>query len=105
LAERYASTEEPTAQKPAAAYRPGDRVRVRAVDPPHHTRVPRYVRGQVGEVVEEYGSWPLPDDSARGIDPPRVETVYSVRFAARDLWGSGGHTVAVDLWESYLEPC
>ncbi|GAA4089383.1 MULTISPECIES: SH3-like domain-containing protein [Actinomadura] len=89
----------------AAVYGPGDRVRVRAVDPPHHTRVPRYVRGQVGEVVETHGAWPLPDDRVRGIDPPRVETVYSVRFAARDLWGTGRHTVAVDLWESYLEPC
>jgi nitrile hydratase beta subunit-like protein len=86
-------------------YAVGARVRVRPIDPEHHTRMPRYVRGQVGEIVDTHGAWPLADDSARGIDPPRVETVYAVRFAARDLWGSGGHTVAVDLWESYLEPC
>ncbi|GAA3952588.1 hypothetical protein GCM10023085_38870 [Actinomadura viridis] len=88
-----------------AAFAVGDRVRVRAGDPDHHTRVPRYVRGQEGEIVLMYDAWPLPDDRARGIDPPRVETVYVVRFAARDLWGTGRHTVAVDLWESYLEPC
>ncbi|MEW2353309.1 SH3-like domain-containing protein [Spirillospora sp. NPDC029432] len=88
-----------------AAYAVGDQVRVRAVDPPHHTRAPRYVRGHRGEVVLAHGAWPLPDDRARGIDPPRRETVYAVRFAARDLWGEGAHTVAVDLWESYLEPC
>jgi hypothetical protein len=84
-------------------YPPGARVRARAEDPDHHTRVPRYVRGHVGEVVDCEGDWPLPDDSARGVDPPRVEPVYAVRFPARELWGAGGHTVTVDLWESYLE--
>jgi nitrile hydratase len=85
------------------SYRPGTLVRVRPADPDHHTRVPRYVRGHVGEIVERQGEWPLPDDSARGIAPPRVEAVYAVRFPARDLWGAGSHTVTVDLWESYLE--
>ena len=82
---------------------PGTRVRARLADPDHHTRLPAYVRGQTGEVVEAAGQWPLPDDRARGIRPPRVETVYSVRFRAVALWGSGTHWVVVDLWESYLE--
>jgi nitrile hydratase subunit beta len=69
---------------------PGTRVRARLAD-------------QTGEVVEAAGQWPLPDDRARGITPPRVETVYSVRFPAAALWGSGTHWVVVDLWESYLE--
>jgi hypothetical protein len=54
-------------------------------------------------VVEAAGQWPLPDDRAQGVVPPRVETVYSVRFPAAVLWGSGTHSVVVDLWESYLE--
>jgi len=45
----------------------------------------------------------LPDDNSRRIVPPRVEPVYTVRFAAADLWGEGTHAVTVDLWESYLE--
>jgi nitrile hydratase len=83
----------------------GDRVRARAVDPAHHTRVPRYVRGQVGEVVEVQGVWPLADDLARGRAEPRVEPVYTVRFNARDLWDDGAarHWVNVELWQSYLE--
>jgi nitrile hydratase subunit beta len=80
----------------------GSRVRVRAGDPDHHTRVPRYVRGHTGEVVAALGRWPVPDDSARGLSP-RVETCYAVRFSAADLWGSGDHFVTVDLWESYLD--
>jgi nitrile hydratase len=82
----------------------GDRVRAVPVDPDHHTRVPRYVRGQVGEVVEVQGVWPLADDRARGFAEPRVEAVYTVRFPASALWGPGNeHWVQVELWESYLE--
>ena len=84
-------------------YPAGTRVRVLAGDPDHHTRVPRYVRGHTGEVVAALGRWPVPDDRARGIVPPRVQTCYAVRFAAADLWGGGDHTVTVDLWESYLD--
>lgn len=86
------------------SYAAGDRVRARPVDPLHHTRLPRYARGQVGEVVAGLGAWPLADESAQGLADARVEPVYTVRFAARDLWGSGDHWVTLDLWESYLEP-
>ena len=87
----------------AVSYPAGSTVRVRTGDPDHHTRVPRYVRGHTGVIVAALDQWPVPDDSARGIDPPRVETCYAVRFSAADLWGSGDHTVTVDLWESYLD--
>lgn len=85
-------------------YAPGDRVRTAAVDPPHHTRLPRYARGHVGVVVEPQGGWPLADERACGVVDPTVQTVYTVSFAAADLWGAGDHRVTVDLWESYLEP-
>lgn len=90
----------------AARFRPGDPVRVRAVDPPGHTRVPRYVRGHLGRVVEETGSRPLPDEVAARVAEPRAEPVYTVAFDARELWGEGcdsGHRVTVDLWQSGLE--
>ena len=65
--------------------------------------MPRYLRGHVGEVVTALGQWPLPDDVARGVPDPRVQTVYTVRFRAADLWGTGRHTVTADLWEAYLQ--
>jgi nitrile hydratase subunit beta len=79
----------------------GSRVRARTADPDGHTRLPGYVRGHRGEVVDVHGTWPVPDDGLRGVRRP--EPVYAVRFAAGELWGAGGHTVTVDLWESYLE--
>jgi nitrile hydratase subunit beta len=81
----------------------GSRVRARTADPDHHTRLPRYLHGQTGEVVAVAPAAPLPDDVARGRPEPRVEPVYAVRFHAADLWGSGAHTVTADLWECYLE--
>jgi nitrile hydratase subunit beta len=87
-----------------ARFAAGDRVRVHNVDPAHHTRAPRYVRGHVGVVVESQGEWPLADDRARELPDPRVQPVYTVRFSARDLWGGGAHWVTLDLWQSYLEP-
>ena len=82
---------------------PGSRVRARTADPDHHTRLPRYLHGQVGEVVAAAAPAPLPDDVARGLPEPRVEPVYAVRFRGADLWGSGSHTVTADLWECYLD--
>ena len=90
---------------------PGSRVRARAIDPDHHTRLPRYLRGHTGEVVAAAAPETLPDDVARGRAEPRVETVYAVRFRGSDLWGSdpassdpaSSHTVIADLWECYLE--
>jgi nitrile hydratase subunit beta len=79
----------------------GSRVRARSTDPDGHTRLPRYARGHVGEVLDVRGHWPLPDLVVRGIS--RTEPVYAVRFPAAELWGSGTHSVILDLWESYLE--
>ena len=87
----------------AEPFSPGDRVRARRTDPPHHTRLPRYARGAVGTVVECHGRYALPDDRARRL-PAEPELVYAVRFTAAELFGEGDHTVTVDLWESYLRP-
>jgi nitrile hydratase subunit beta len=79
----------------------GSRVRARAADPDGHTRLPAYARGHIGEVIEVRATWPLPDEAVRGI--VRAEPVYTVRFPAAELWGSGAHAVIIDMWESYLE--
>lgn len=91
-----------TTDRPTA-FSPGDRVRTRAVDPAGHTRLPQYARGRTGRIVAVTGSWPLADDVAGHRPAPRVEPVYTVAFAARDLWGEGTHEVTLDLWQSYLE--
>ncbi len=82
-------------------FAPGQRVRTARVDPPHHTRLPRYARGAVGTVVEYQGSYHLPDERARG-RASEPEPVYTVSFAAHELFGEGEHTVTVDVWQTHL---
>jgi nitrile hydratase len=81
-----------------------DRIRVRQFHPRGHTRCPRYVRGKVGVVTQVDGVVPLPDAEVRRAANPG-EPVYSVRFAAGELWGDGqeGASVTISLWDSYLE--
>jgi nitrile hydratase subunit beta len=80
----------------------GDHVRVTRTSKPGHTRCPRYVRGAIGRVERALGVHPLPDAGAVGEE--FAEPLYSVAFAAEELWGNGDHVVFVDVWESYLEP-
>src|SRR4051794_40301792 len=66
----------------------GDRVRVRNIHLPGHTRCPVYIRGKVGTVTRLDGEWSIPDVEAHA--PDRVpEATYSVRFEADELWGDG----------------
>jgi nitrile hydratase subunit beta len=93
----------PCSQPPV--YRPGDRVTCRNDHVPTHTRMPRYVRGVTGEIVENHGSFVLPDTNAHG-KGENPTWCYAVRFTAEALWGQGADPrseVMVDLWEPYLE--
>lgn len=87
-----------------AAFAPGDRVRTARHMHDGHTRLPRYLRDRVGEVVIHHGAHVFPDVSATlAGDAP--QHLYTVRFDGRELWGDDaepGHTVSADLWESYL---
>jgi len=95
---------EPLARAETARFVAGDRARVRRMRPDGHTRCPRYVRGVAGLVQAVRGVDAFPDIGPyAGPDEP----VYSVAFDSVDLFGpsdEGRWTVALDLFESYLEP-
>jgi nitrile hydratase len=85
----------------------GQPIRVRDMHPEGHTRLPRYPRGKRGTVVLDHGVFALQDTDADG-GPlgPKPQHVFTVRFAARELWGeqaSPQDAVYVDMWEDYLE--
>jgi nitrile hydratase len=87
-----------------ARFHVGDAVRTREINPPTHTRLPRYCRGKRGTVVMLHGAHVFPDANARGTgeDP---QWLYTVRFDGIELWGSDTSATAVhiDCWEPYLE--
>ena len=86
------------------AFRVGDSVRARNVQPTGHTRLPRYVRGKTGRIVREHGTHVFPDTNAHGMGE-QPQPLYCVRFEAVELWGQGDTSrsaVHLGLWESYL---
>jgi len=86
-------------------FAPGQRVRTAAGPFDHHTRLPAYVRGQVGTVERLHGAHVFADANAQGLGE-QPQHLYTVVFEGSDLWGADaapGLRVSVDAWESYLE--
>lgn len=90
----------------AARFRVGEAVHTRSFHPPGHTRLPRYARGKRGRVERVHAAYVFPDTHAHGLGE-HPQHLYSVRFDGRELWDAAAESntsVAVDLFESYLEP-
>ena len=87
-------------------FQPGVSVRARNMHPIGHTRLPRYVRGRVGVIERHHGAHVFPDSNAHFLGEA-PQHLYTVRFAAREVWGETANArdaVYLDLWEGYLEP-
>ena len=83
----------------------GDRIRTKNINPPTHTRLPRYARDKQGVIDRDHGVFIFPDTHSQNWDK-KPQHVYSVRFTMRELWGedaSAGDTVMIDLWDDYME--
>lgn len=90
----------------AARFRAGQRVRGNNINPIGHTRLPRYARGKIGTVERDHGVFVFPDTNAHFLGE-KPQHLYSVRFAARELWGEQAgprDAVYVNLWDDHLEP-
>jgi nitrile hydratase len=88
-----------------ACFAAGQRVRARLLNPEGHTRLPRYARCKIGTIVRDHGVYAFPDTNAHFLGEKR-QHVYSVRFAARELWGPAASErdfVHLDMWDDYLE--
>ncbi len=90
----------------APRFQTGQRVRARNIHPVGHTRLPRYARGKLGTIDRDHGVFVFPDTNAHYLGE-KPQHVYSVCFAARELWGqqaSQRDSVYLDLWDDYLDP-
>jgi len=84
----------------------GQRVKARNMNPLTHTRLPRYARGRLGTIEQDHGVFRFEDTAFHQLGE-NPQHLYTVRFAARELWGQearGRDSVYVDMWEAYLEP-
>ena len=63
-------------------------------------------RKKAGTIERDRGVATLPDTNVCGLGE-KPQHVYSVRFAARELWGEQAapqDAVYIELWDDYLEP-
>jgi nitrile hydratase subunit beta len=89
----------------AAKFHEGERVRARNLNPVGHTRLPRYARGKQGTIARDHGVHVFNDSLVQGLGE-KPQHLYSVRFAARELWGpeaAATDSVYVALWDDHLE--
>jgi nitrile hydratase beta subunit len=87
-------------------FRVGDSVVARNLNPAGHTRLPRYARGRHGVIARDHGVFVFADTHAMNRDK-KPQHCYSVRFAARELWGADAPAhdgVYLDLWDDHLDP-
>jgi nitrile hydratase beta subunit len=89
-----------------ARFQVGDRVRTRSQRVDHHTRLPGYAHGKQGVIESVQGAHVFADTHAQGLGE-HPQWLYRVVFSGTELWGADaapGTSVALDAWESYLEP-
>ncbi|WP_055135024.1 nitrile hydratase subunit beta [Pseudomonas corrugata] len=85
-------------------FKVGDRVSVISKPQSGHVRIPGYVLGKTGTVLNVTAAVPFPGEAGHGMNA-KDEPTYHVRFEGDDIWGEvkDGSAVVVDLWESYLD--
>lgn len=86
-------------------FKVGDQVKAKVIHVQTYTRLPRYIRGKAGTIVKDYGIYVFPDTVGMRLDT-KPQHVYSVRFAAQELWGadaSAKDALYIDLFDDYLE--
>lgn len=88
-----------------AKFKVGDQIIAKNINPFHHTRLPRYIRGKQGIIEQDHGVFLLPDTNAHG-GPDKPQHVYNVRFSAKELWGDDAHpkdSIYIDLFDDYMD--
>jgi len=83
----------------------GDRIKTVNINPPTHTRLPRYARDKTGVIDIDHGPFIFPDVHAN-TGTKQAERLYGVRFTALDLWGpdceNPDDVIVLDLFDPYL---
>lgn len=82
----------------------GARVTVRNEFVPGHHRMPGYIRGKTGVVIQKSPDFPFPDAAAHELEE-QWEPTYDVRFDTTELWPDASEkaSVTVAVFRSYLQ--
>jgi len=85
----------------------GTRVKVQDRQISGHCRTPQYLKGKIGEVIEDTGRWRNPELLAYHKPGLPMARLFRVRFRQIDIWGADYpnpiDTLDADLYEHWLE--
>lgn len=85
----------------------GRTIRVLDLNKAGHVRIPAYIRGHTGTVVQFCGLFLNPEDLAIGNTGGLVVACYRVEFRQVDLWtdyDNGPHdTLVTEIYEHWME--
>jgi nitrile hydratase len=89
---------------PVGLFQVGDRVKVRELFVSGHVRMPAYVRGKVGLVIERDIDIQFPDAAGHGDHAESVPS-YHIEFVASELWPDAerDNRIIMNLCHDYLE--
>lgn len=89
-------------------YQIGDVVEVLDLGKPGHVRIPFYIRGHVGRVVQYCGLYLNPEDLAVGNTRGPAVHLYRVSFDQSSLWPEDSHRagdkLVIEIYEHWLMP-
>ncbi|WMS43844.1 nitrile hydratase subunit beta [Acuticoccus sp. MNP-M23] len=84
-------------REPRHRFAVGDQVTVLDLGKAGHVRIPHYVRGRSGTVVQYCGRYLNPEDLAVGVTSGPGVDLYRVAFDQNALWPGDGHPAADQL--------
>lgn len=89
-----------------AKFQIDDAVQVLHLGKTGHVRIPHYVRGKVGSVIQHCGVYLNPEDLAVGITSGPVIHLYRVVFQQCALWPEDnlrdGDQLVIEIYEHWL---
>jgi len=89
-----------------ARFAEGQRVAVLDLEKSGHIRIPFYIRGHVGTVVQRCGSFLNPEDLSVGNVAGPVVPLYRVSFALNELWtdyaGGPSDMLYIEIYDHWL---
>lgn len=84
----------------------GDLVEVLDLGKPGHVRIPVYIRGKQGNVVQYCGKYLNPEDLAIGKTSGPAIDLYRVEFTQTSLWESPEHPqqdrLVIEIYDHWL---
>ena len=84
----------------------GQTITVRDLGKSGHIRIPAYVRGRTGTIIQICGLFLNPEDLAIGLAGGRVVACYRVEFLQTDLWSDYDadprDTLVTEIYEHWM---